>query len=57
MNKKAEEIIRRLQGENEVFTIKVSGNREKQIDAFAILMNNQAFGSFEKKHKIRERIE
>ena len=44
-NKKAEAVIKRLQKENEVFTIQISGNQKNRENGFYILMNSQRFSS------------
>ena len=48
-NKKAEEVIRRLQEENEIFRIRIIGDRKNEENAFAIFLNcKDGFGSSEK---------
>lgn len=48
-NKKAEEVIKKLEEETRHFVIKVLGDKENKVYAFAILMHSeQGFGGTEK---------
>ncbi len=41
-NKKAEEVIKRLQEENKTYTIQIIGDEENKSNGFYILMTTQA---------------
>ena len=47
-NKKAEEVIKRIQEVNQTFTIKVLGDAENKVNAFTITSECQQFSSFRK---------
>lgn len=48
-NKKAEEVIKRLQEETETFRIKILGDEKNKENAFAILLNcREGFSSINK---------
>ena len=48
-NKKAEEVIKRLEKENETFSIRILGDKENKDNAFTILMNcKEGFNAFGK---------